>query len=126
MTTDRERQTEANYGEDTSEALAGLRDKMRMLYHDYERAFDRIRAAHAAEVERVTEELQARIERLEEAVKQSMQALEEADRALTAINKWCFNQGGGMITGHRARIFNYIGDRPEKCRTAIFNLKAIL
>lgn len=40
MTTDRERQTEANYGEDTSEALAGLRDTMRMLYRDYERAFD--------------------------------------------------------------------------------------
>lgn len=44
------------------------------------------------------------------------EALFEAERALSAIERWC---GTGMISGHRARALNYIGDRGDKARAAL-------
>lgn len=43
-------------------------------------------------------------------------ALVKAERAFALIERWC---GSGMVTGHRARILNMLGDAPEAVRAAI-------
>jgi len=63
-----------------------------------------------------------KIERLRQDNTSLLTACEEATRAFTLLERWI---GIGIITGHRAKVLNYLGDAPEKVRAAIAKARGI-
>lgn len=56
------------------------------------------------------------IDRLRSENEELRGALQECVKAMEGIERWC---GGGLLSGHRAKVWNYIGDRLARARSIL-------